>query len=70
LETFLLEPGAGFSSCLAQQKRIQPDGDDFYIDLRFYNRKLKRLVALQLKQGSFTPGYKDYAEPDVMKSAA
>jgi predicted nuclease of restriction endonuclease-like (RecB) superfamily len=32
LETFLLELGAGFSS-VARQKRIQLDGDDFYIDL-------------------------------------
>jgi predicted nuclease of restriction endonuclease-like (RecB) superfamily len=43
LETFLLELGAGFSF-VARQKRIQLDGDDFYIDLLFYNRKLKRLV--------------------------
>lgn len=37
LETFLLELGAGFSF-VARQKRIQLDGDDFYIDLLFYNR--------------------------------
>ena len=61
LETFLLELGAGFSF-VARQKRIQLDGDDFYIDLLFYNRKLKRLVAVELKQGRFQPEYKGQME--------
>lgn len=42
LELFLLELGAGFT-LVARRKRIQLDGDDFYIDLLFYNRKFKRL---------------------------
>jgi predicted nuclease of restriction endonuclease-like (RecB) superfamily len=54
LETFLLEMGSGFSF-VARQKRIQLDGEDFYIDLLFYNRKLKRLIVVELKQGSFKP---------------
>lgn len=57
MERFLLELGAGFSF-VARHKRIQLDGEDFYIDLLFYNRKLKRLIALELKQGSFKPEYK------------
>jgi predicted nuclease of restriction endonuclease-like (RecB) superfamily len=57
LEIFLLELGAGFSF-VARQKRIQLDADDFYIDLLFYNRKLKRLVVVELKQGNFKPEYK------------
>ena len=61
LETFLLELGSGFSF-VARQKRIQLDGDDFYIDLLFYNRKLKRLVAVELKQGKFKPEYKGQME--------
>lgn len=61
LERFLLELGAGFSF-IARQKRIQLDGNDFYIDLLFYNRKLKRLVAVELKQGSFKPEYKGQME--------
>jgi len=61
LETFLLELGAGFSF-VARQKRIQVDGDDFYIDLLFYNRKLKRLVVVELKQGAFKPEYKGQME--------
>jgi predicted nuclease of restriction endonuclease-like (RecB) superfamily len=61
LEMFLLELGAGFSF-VARQKRIQLDGEDFYIDLLFYNRKLKRLVAVELKQGSFRAEYKGQME--------
>jgi hypothetical protein len=34
----------------------------FYIDLLFYNRKLKRLVIVELKQGSFKPEYKGQME--------
>ena len=61
LEMFLLEPGAGFS-IIARQKRIQLDGEDFYINPLFYNRKLKRLVAVGLKQGSFRAEYKGQME--------
>jgi hypothetical protein len=49
-ETFLPEMESGFSF-VARQKRIQLDGEDFYIDLLFYNRKLKRLIVVELKQG-------------------
>ena len=38
------------------------DRADFYIDLLFYNRKLKRLVAIDLKQGSFKVEYKGHME--------
>ncbi len=55
LETFLLELGAGFSF-VARQKRIQLDGEDFYIDLLFYNRKLKRLVVVELRRRSLQTG--------------
>jgi predicted nuclease of restriction endonuclease-like (RecB) superfamily len=61
LETFLLELGSGFSF-IARQKRIQVDGDDFYMDLLFYNRRLKRLVVVELKQGRFKPEYKGQME--------
>jgi len=37
---------------------IQLDGEDFYIDLLFYNRKLKHLIVVEMKQGSFRPEYK------------
>ncbi len=61
LEQFLLELGAGFSF-VARQKRLQIDNDDFYIDLLFYNRKLKRLVAVDLKIGDFRAEYKGQME--------
>ena len=61
MEGFLLELGAGFSF-VARQKRIQLDGDDFYLDLLFYNRKLKRLIAIELKVGEFKAEYKGQME--------
>ncbi len=61
MEHFLLELGAGFTF-VARQKRIQIDSDDFYIDLLFYNRKLCRLLAIDLKLGDFKPGYKGQME--------
>ena len=61
LEHFLLELGAGFSF-VARQRRIQLDSDDFYIDLLFYNRKLRRLVAIELKLGEFRAEYKGQME--------
>jgi len=61
IEKFLLELGAGFTF-VARQKRIQIDQDDFYIDLLFYNRKLRRLVAVDLKVGEFRAEYKGQME--------
>jgi len=61
LEHFLLEMGAGFTF-VARQKRIQIDNDDFYIDLLFYNRRLKRLVAIDLKLGDFKAADKGQME--------
>lgn len=61
LESFLLELGAGFTF-IARQKRIQIDDEDFYIDLLFYNRRLKQLVAIDLKIGAFKAHYKGQME--------
>ena len=61
LEQFLLELGAGFTF-VARQKRLQIDDDDFYIDLLFYNRKLQRLIAIDLKIGNFKAEYKGQME--------
>lgn len=61
LENFLLELGAGFTF-VARQKRIQIDNDDFYIDLLLYNRRLKRLVAIDLKLGDFKAADKGQME--------
>ncbi len=48
LQDFLLELGNGFSF-VARQKRIHLDGDDFYIDLVFYNRLLQCFVLFEIK---------------------
>jgi predicted nuclease of restriction endonuclease-like (RecB) superfamily len=61
LELFILELGIGFSF-VARQKRISVDGDDYYLDLLFYHRKMRRLVAVELKIGNFKPAYKGQME--------
>jgi predicted nuclease of restriction endonuclease-like (RecB) superfamily len=52
LESFILELGAGFTF-VGRQKRITVDDEDYYLDLLFYHRKLRRLVAIDLKLGKF-----------------
>ena len=47
---------------LARQKRITVDGEDFYIDLLFYHRKMKRLVVIELKLEKFKPEHKGQVE--------
>lgn len=54
IERFLLELGAGFAF-VERQKRIVVDGDDYYIDLLFFHRRMRRLVAIELKLGDFKP---------------
>lgn len=61
LEAFLLELGGGFTF-VARQKRMVIDHEDFYLDLLFYHRKLKRLIALDLKIGKFKAVYKGQME--------
>ena len=61
MEQFLLELGAGFSF-LARQKSILIDNDSFYIDLLFYNRKLRRLIAIDLKTEDFHHSHKSQME--------
>lgn len=61
LETFILELGKGFAF-MERQKRLIIDGEDFYLDLLFYNRKLKRLVAIELKIGKFEAAFKGQME--------
>ena len=61
LEKFILEMGNDFAF-LARQKRITIDGEDYYIDLLFYHRKMKRLVVVELKLDKFRPEYKGQVE--------
>ena len=53
LQDFLLELGNGFAF-IARQKRIHIDGDDFYIDLVFYNRLLQCFVLIEIKTHKLT----------------
>lgn len=61
MESFLLELGAGFTF-VARQKRISVGADDFYLDLLFYHRHLRRLVAVELKLEKFHPAHKGQME--------
>jgi predicted nuclease of restriction endonuclease-like (RecB) superfamily len=61
LERFILEFGSDFAF-MGRQKRIQVGGNDYYIDLLFYHRKLRRLVLIELKLGEFKPEYKGQVE--------
>ena len=61
LESFILELGKGFAF-IERQKRMIIDGEDFYLDLLFYHRKLKRLVAIELKIGKFHAKHKGQME--------
>lgn len=57
LQRFIIELGSDFAF-LARQKRITIDQRDYYIDLLFYHRRLRRLVAIDLKIGEFEAAYK------------
>lgn len=61
LELFIMELGVGFTF-VERQKRMIIDGEDFYLDLLFYHRKLKRLVAIELKLDKFKPAHKGQME--------
>ena len=61
LESFILEFGIGFTF-VARQKRITVDDEDYYIDLLFYHRTLRRLVAIELKLGKFKAADKGQME--------
>ncbi len=61
LENFILELGKGFAF-VERQKRMIIDGEDFYLDLLFFHRKLRRLVAIELKLGKFQAQHKGQME--------
>ena len=61
LESFILELGGGFTF-VERQKRMIIDGQDFHLDLLFFHRRLKRLVAVELKIGKFEAGHKGQME--------
>lgn len=61
LQRFIIELGSDFAF-MARQKRISIDNRDYYIDLLFYHRRLKCLVAIDLKIGEFEAAYKGQME--------
>lgn len=61
LEKFILELGQGFTF-VERQKRMLIDGDSHKLDLLFYHRKLKRLIAIDLKLDRFKAKYKEQME--------
>jgi len=61
IEGFILELGAGFAF-IARQKRMTIDNEDHYLDLLFYHRHLRRMVAIELKIGEFKAAYKGQME--------
>jgi len=61
IEAFILEFGRGFTFA-ERQKRMIIGGEDVELDLLFYNRILRRLVAVDLKIGKFEAAYKGQME--------
>ncbi len=61
LQAFILEFGNDFAF-MARQKSIVIDEEEYYIDLLFYHRKLKRLIVIELKLGKFKPEHKSQLE--------
>jgi predicted nuclease of restriction endonuclease-like (RecB) superfamily len=61
LEAFILEMGSDFAF-VARQKRISVDSVDYYLDLLFYHRRLRRLVAIDLKIEKFQAADKGQME--------
>jgi predicted nuclease of restriction endonuclease-like (RecB) superfamily len=61
LQRFIIELGSDFAF-MARQKRITIDNRDYKIDLLFYHRRLKCLVAMDLKLGEFEAGFKGQME--------
>lgn len=61
MQQFIMELGNGFTF-VDRQKRMIIDGEDFYLDLLFYHRKLHRLIAIELKRTRFKAAYKGQME--------
>ena len=61
LQKFITETGNDFAF-MARQKRISVDDEDYYIDLLFFNRRLRCMVAIDLKLSNFKAAYKGQME--------
>ena len=56
IRRFLIEMG-GYFTFIGNQYRLEVGGDEFFVDLLLYHRKLRCLVAIELKIGEFKPEY-------------
>jgi len=56
IKFFLLELGTGFTF-IGNQYRLTYNEEEYFVDLLFYNRKIRSLVAIELKVGAFKPEY-------------
>jgi predicted nuclease of restriction endonuclease-like (RecB) superfamily len=61
IRSFLIEFGTDFTF-VGNQYRIELEGEEYFIDLLLYHRKLQCLVAVELKIGKFLPEYKGKME--------
>jgi predicted nuclease of restriction endonuclease-like (RecB) superfamily len=61
LQNFVIEMGSDFAF-MDRQKRISVDNEDYYLDLLFFHRRLKCLIAIELKLGKFQAAYKGQME--------
>jgi len=61
LQNFIIELGSDFAF-MDRQKRISVDNEDYYLDLLFYHRRLRSLIAIELKLGNFEAAYKGQME--------
>lgn len=61
LQKFIIELGSDFAF-ISRQKRISIDNEDYYLDLLFYHRRLKCLIAIELKLGKFEAAHKGQME--------
>jgi len=61
LQNFIIDFGCDFAF-VDRQKRISVDNEDYYLDLLFYHRRLKCLVAIELKLGKFQAAHKGQME--------
>jgi hypothetical protein len=68
-QEFILELGQGFAF-VEREKRMIIDGEDFYLDLLFFHRRLRRLVAIELKLGRFKAEHNCGCAPRWSKRAS
>jgi predicted nuclease of restriction endonuclease-like (RecB) superfamily len=61
MQEFIIELGSDFAF-MARQKLIMIDSEDYHLDLLFFHRRLKCLVAIDLKLGKFKPSHKGQME--------